>query len=472
MKAWEVPPPGWTVVVSESKSSVVLEITDFTKRFIPVIGLALFVVAFLSNVQIRKSMDPLVELQAGTRRIAQRDFATQVHVTSKDEFQDLAASFNSMSGRLNKQFHALSAINDIDRAVLSALDTDTIIDSVLQGTRNVLACDGVSVSLSPADGAGPHWDLVAVDGTLDAKVQQDILISPDEEEELLVNRDHFTVNATNGRRAYLDVPGFIEKGIDSFVVLPIFVQQQLSGIIALGWTTEPEFGEEDLTQARQLADQVAVALSNARLIEELDALSIGAMTALARTIDAKSPWTAGHSERVTSMAVAIGKEMELPEDDIERLHRGGLLHDIGKIGIPPEVLDKPGRLDEAETEIMRSHVTVGAVILEPIGAYADVIPIVLRHHERYDGKGYPDGLAGQEIDFLARVLAVPDVFDAMSSDRPYRDGMQLPKVISIIRESSGSHFDPQVVDAFVSLMRKNHPEALEASEPLSRSAAS
>ena len=101
-----------------------------------------------------------------------------------------------------------------------------------------------------------------------------------------------------------------------------------------------------------------------------------------------------------------------------------------------------------------------------------MIPIVLRHHERFDGKGYPDGLAGQEIDFLARILAVPDVFDAMSSDRPYRDGMPLTKVISIIRESSGGHFDPQVVEAFLSLMSKNHPDALEASEPVSRSAAS
>ncbi|MCZ6917158.1 MAG: HD domain-containing protein [Gemmatimonadetes bacterium] len=472
MKAWEVPPPGWTVVVSESQSSVVKEITDFSTRFIPVIGLALFVVGFLSNVQIRKSMDPLVELQAGTRRIAKRDFSTPVKVTSKDEFQDLAASFNSMSSRLNKQLHALAAINDIDRAVLSALDTDKIIDSVLSGTRNALACDGVSVSLAPAAGAGPHWNMVAVDGSPNAKIAQQILITPEEEQELLAHPDHFAVNGADGLRAYLDVPGFLERKIDAFVVLPIFVQQQLSGIIALGYASPPELSEEDLVQARQLADQVAVALSNARLIEELDALSIGAMTALARTIDAKSAWTAGHSERVTSMAVAIGQEMELPEEDIERLNRGGLLHDIGKIGIPAEVLDKPGRLDEEETATMRSHVTVGARILEPIGAYADVIPIVLSHHEHYDGQGYPHGLAGEEIHFLARVLAVPDVFDAMSSDRPYREGMGLTKVISIIRESSGSHFDPRVVDAFVSLMKKTHPDALEASEPVSRSAAS
>ncbi len=187
-------------------------------------------------------------------------------------------------------------------------------------------------------------------------------------------------------------------------------------------------------------------------MEELDHLNWGTLQALARTIDAKSHWTAGHSERVTALALAVGRRLGLSDEHLDHLHRGGLLHDIGKIGVPASVLDKPGELTPLERQIMRDHVTVGARILAPIGAYAEAIPVVLHHHERYDGSGYPHGLAGQEIPLLARVLAVPDVFDALSSGRPYRSGWPHEKAIAFVEEQLGSHFDPDVGRAFLEIM--------------------
>jgi putative nucleotidyltransferase with HDIG domain len=444
--------PGWTLVLSESKATVLQPMRKFTTSFPFVILLAVLGVIFLSNFQIKKSMDPLVSLQQGTRRIAKRDFGTPVHVSSGDEFEDLATSFNSMAGRLQSQFNTLTALNEIDHVVLSAQDIDQVIDTVLSGTRRVLPCDGLSVSVLSGSGDKARWRLVAVASRDDEQIRHDIEVSSEEEQELRQHQHHLVIEGGPGSRSYLVISPFTTGGISSFLVLPIFLKGELSAVIALGYVSRPAFGDDDLNQARQMADQVAVALSNTRLIDDLDALNVGALTALARTIDAKSPWTSGHSERVTKTSLKVARKMGLGDDELEMINRGGLLHDIGKIGIPADILDKPAALNEEEMQVMRDHVTVGARILEPIAAYADVIPIVLRHHERWDGSGYPDGIAGENIDFYARLLAAGDVYDALTSHRPYRTGMPHAEAVAWVAEQSGSHFDPQVVQAFLAVM--------------------
>ncbi len=226
--------------------------------------------------------------------------------------------------------------------------------------------------------------------------------------------------------------------------------------MALGYVNATSSAGEDIVYARQLADQVAVALSNARLLEDLNELNIGTLTALARTIDAKSPWTAGHSERVTELALRVGRHLSLHDEALSRLHQGGLLHDIGKIGIPGAILDKPGKLTDEEMQVIRQHPQIGARILSPIAAYGDAIPIVRHHHEKFDGSGYPDGLVGEGIPFLARVLAVGDVYDGCRLDRPYRAGMAHQEALEIIRSGTGSHFDPAIVAAFLDIIAEQH----------------
>ena len=151
------------------------------------------------------------------------------------------------------------------------------------------------------------------------------------------------------------------------------------------------------------------------------------------------------------MVIALGQRAGVGADDIETLRRGGLLHDIGKIGVPASILNKPGRLTSEEFESIRSHPVLGHRILAPIAAFHDALPVVRSHHERMDGSGYPDGLPGEQIPYLARILAVADVYDALVSDRPYRPGLTAAQAVSEVRRSAGAHLDPTLVHQFLEL---------------------
>lgn len=198
---------------------------------------------------------------------------------------------------------------------------------------------------------------------------------------------------------------------------------------------------------------------------ELEAFNIGTLTTLARAIDAKSHWTGGHSERVTNDAVCIGRAMDLPGSELDELRKGGLVHDVGKIATPPEILDKPAQLTPDEEAVMRLHAQQGVHILEPIPAFRPLLPIVGQHHEKWDGSGYPAGLAGTAIARTARVLAVADVYDALRSDRPYRAGLPHSRCVAIIREGAGTHFDPAVVAAFLKVEQSIDQARVNPSRP-------
>lgn len=452
---WSLAPPAkfgvrkWIVMLTLSKADILSPMAEFKKTFPLIILLSLWVVLLLSIGQIRRSLVPLEKLREGTERLAKSDFGSRVAVTSGDEFEELATSFNLMASQLGRQFHALSVMGEIDRAILASLDTRKIVDTVLSRIRDVFPCDCVSVIVQEAGAASVARAYVRDGGVGGVNQEEDIQLLQEEMQRLQENPESLVVT---GR----DLPQYLaplgSRGIRSALVLPVFLKERVSAIIALGHRTPYAYSEEDVLQVRRLANQMGVALSNARLIEELDNLNWGALTALARSIDAKSTWTAGHSERVTDLALRIGWVLGLSQKELNSMHRGGLLHDIGKIGIPAEVLDKMGRLDADETAIMRRHVGIGARILEPIRAYADVIPILLQHHEWFDGNGYPDGLAGEAISLGARIYAVADAYDALTSDRPYRRGLERQPAIEIIRQGAGSQFDPKVVQAFLTLM--------------------
>jgi putative nucleotidyltransferase with HDIG domain len=239
------------------------------------------------------------------------------------------------------------------------------------------------------------------------------------------------------------------SGARSFLVLPLFVDHRPFGALICTNDGSAPLGDDEVRHARQVADQLAVAFSNLQLFEALQEFQWGTLSAFARAIDAKSSWTAGHSERVTAMAVRIGKAMGLGRKDLEIMQRGGLLHDIGKIGTPASLLDKPGKLDSNELQMMHEHVRIGLRILEPIPAFKEALPIVAQHHEWFNGKGYPEGLAGEAISLHARIFAVADCYDALISDRPYRKGLPKSRVVQMLREGSGLQFDPKVIDAFV-----------------------
>ena len=181
-------------------------------------------------------------------------------------------------------------------------------------------------------------------------------------------------------------------------------------------------------------------------------LGVVAMLAtLSRAIEARDPYSPGHSARVTELAEAIARRLGWSEERLALLNVGGPLHDVGKLGVSDEVLAKPGRLDEEELEQIREHPKLGARILLRVAAFRAAIPYVLYHHERWDGNGYPTGRAGEQIPLEARVLAVADAFDAMTSDRPYRRALDHEAAVAEVARCSGTQFDPDVVRIFLEL---------------------
>lgn len=181
--------------------------------------------------------------------------------------------------------------------------------------------------------------------------------------------------------------------------------------------------------------------------------------ALAAALDAKSSCMCGHSERVAEISLLLAKKMKLSHAEKERIHIGAHLHDIGKIGIPDAILNKPGRLTESEYTSIRKHPEIGSNIIKKIKVFQSVVDIVRHHHERYDGKGYPDGISGQEISLGARIVSVADAFDAMTSMRAYRPTISLKDAVNEMRRCRGSQFDPEITDVLIEMVcKKELPE--------------
>jgi HD-GYP domain-containing protein (c-di-GMP phosphodiesterase class II) len=183
-------------------------------------------------------------------------------------------------------------------------------------------------------------------------------------------------------------------------------------------------------------------------------LFINSVRMLAAAIDAKDPYTRGHSERVARYSIGIGKNLELPEKEMRNLRISALLHDVGKIGIDDRILRKPGALSDEEFEVMKQHPAKGAAIMSGVAQLIDIIPGMKYHHEKWSGGGYPDGLEGEQIPMQARIVAIADTFDAMTTNRPYQKAMELGYVVEKIKSFAGTRFDPRVVDAFVNAVKR------------------
>jgi HD-GYP domain-containing protein (c-di-GMP phosphodiesterase class II) len=208
------------------------------------------------------------------------------------------------------------------------------------------------------------------------------------------------------------------------------------------------FTTEDLHLADALAASVSAGIETTLLLKKKDELFYNTIRVLAQAVEMRDPYTGGHTQRVENYSQLLAQQLALPEDDMKLIRIGTPLHDIGKIGIDDAILRKPDRLSPAEVEIMKTHTTRGAEILATVPDLLPAIPIVRGHHERWDGRGYPDGLAGENIPRLARLVAVADSYDAMTSDRPYRKGMAPEEAFEEMKNQSGKQFDPECAAAF------------------------
>ncbi|MCX5800064.1 MAG: response regulator [Candidatus Eisenbacteria bacterium] len=235
---------------------------------------------------------------------------------------------------------------------------------------------------------------------------------------------------------------------------PIHVRGRLIGALLLGERVHGNgFTELDMEMLASLSSSAGIAIENARLYNELQETYVATIKAFVNTIEAKDPYTRGHTERVAEYATAIAEGMGLGPDEIENIRFGAILHDIGKLGVYEQILWKPTALDEEEWKIVKSHPETGASILTGIRFLEKAIDIVRHHHERLDGKGYPDGLKGDALSLYARIACVADSFDAMTSDRAYRDALSVEEALAQMVEKSGTQFDPTVTKAFAKLIK-------------------
>lgn len=441
----------WALVLSEASSHIQEPLDQFKRTFPFVILLSLWVVLFLSFSQIRRSLIPLEKLKEGAQRISQRDFESQIIVNSGDEFEDVAETFNDMSATLGRQFKALKMMSAIDRAVLSSRDARTIVESLLTQIPNIVPCQGVYIALLETTNKMTGDLYFSVVGESQKIQVSDIELLPRDLKLLKEQNDKIYVSGGSISPSFL-LPQD-SSGLKYFFIHPVFLKNKPAAILSLGFYEEPVLSQDEMSNIRQLADQVGVALSNTRLLKELQEINMEILAVLARAIDAKSHWTAGHSERVTGVALKIGKDLALTIKQLVVIHKGGLLHDIGKLGIPNQILDKPAKLSPKEFQIVQTHTTLGARILEPIASYSEIVRIVMEHHENFDGSGYPQGLKGKNISLFSRIFAVADNYDALSSDRPYRRALKLKEVIHYIKIQAGKKFDPMIVDAFLRVIK-------------------
>lgn len=239
----------------------------------------------------------------------------------------------------------------------------------------------------------------------------------------------------------LDIQGYCEKS-DKFDQLLLLVE---SGIKSVKQMYEIKRINEELTETN----------------EKLEQAYLDMVETLRFTVEAKDSYTRGHSDRVSEYSVLIGQKVGLPEDQIKTLRVGGLFHDIGKIGIPDSILLKPGKLTDDEYSEIKNHPSIGAHILGSATIFKDIIPIVKHHHEKFDGRGYPSGLKGEEIPYLARIAAIADTFDAMTSRRSYRNALDLQYVKDEIKRCEGTQFDPQLAEVFLEILNNDFDKIKE-----------
>jgi len=266
---------------------------------------------------------------------------------------------------------------------------------------------------------------------------------------------------TGDLRSSISVP-LIGKGYikNASINRPPQTQERLIGVLNISKSNAgaDPFSESDLELVTLLAGQASAAIENSSLFQELHQSYVKTVRSLVATIELKDSYTSGHSENVSRYAAALAREMGLPTNEVDEIEIGGILHDIGKIGSSEDILLKEGRLTEEEFERMKAHPRNAVKILNSVGLSQNILRIVLHHHERCNGGGYPDGLDRLKIPLGARILMVADTIDAMTSDRPYRKSQPIAKLVSELQKYKGNQFDPDVVDAFERLLAKIGPD--------------
>jgi HD-GYP domain-containing protein (c-di-GMP phosphodiesterase class II)/pSer/pThr/pTyr-binding forkhead associated (FHA) protein len=351
----------------------------------------------------------------------------------------------------------LSTLHHVSDVLSRASSVEGLFDSILSAILDVTKGDRAAILMHEAQaGADADVNVVAVRARTGADNVGTMILSRTVVRDVLEHGiSTFTHDALADGR-YVGGDSIVRQRIRSVMCVPMRTTDVVLGVLYVDSHSTHEFSEAELELLAAIGNQAGIALHRARLLAEVEKLFFDVMKAIAAIIDAKDGYTHRHSERVAAFAVRLAHQLGLSSDDRSVVELSGLLHDVGKIGVPDAILNKPGKLTDEEFAEMRRHPAHGAAILANIQSakVTELLPGVKYHHERWDGGGYPEGLQGEEIPLLGRILSVADFLDALTSDRAYRQGLSMDEVLGMIQAQAGRAFDPQVVAAAVALHDK------------------
>lgn len=364
--------------------------------------------------------------------------------------------------RLDRQLRQLNALHAIDNAINSNFDLRAILDVVLREVADQLRADASSILFFNKDA---HTLDYAAGRGFNSNAIQHTKLNVGEGYAGRVALDRQTIHIPNlteaGNNRLRQALNFAEEKIVAYVGAPLIAKGQIVGVLEI-FQRSPLHPDADwFSFLSVIANQAAIAIENAHLFENLQRANFELTLAYdatiegwSRALDLRDHETEGHTQRVANLTVRLARKLGVSDADILHIRRGALLHDIGKVGIPDGILNKPAPLTEQEWEIMRQHPLYAYKMLRPIKYLRPALDIPRYHHERWDGAGYPEGLRGDIIPLAARIFAIADVWDALTNDRPYRAAWDKNKALEYIRLESNRHFDPKIADNFLSLILK------------------
>jgi HD superfamily phosphohydrolase YqeK len=409
-----------------------------------------------------------LEMSSSSTRKISRERAGRKAADRKTALLESLGQIKGLQGEIAKtilqmqeKVQQLEQFNEFSALLNSSLDPAMVREKALEATCKLLRCETASLLLVDSQKAELYWETAL--GDAGKELQGKVRLPID-------NRSIAGYVAMSGESVVVnDVPGdprhfkkAPNKGFktQTMVCVPLKARDRIIGVLqALNKMPSlpprpsrhewPDFHEEDRRLLETLSHQVAIAVENSRLYTDLKKGFFDTVEALAEAIEKKDRYTGGHTKRVVHYSMCIAKYLDLTPEQLERIRLGAILHDVGKIGIEDRILKKQAPLDEQEWPVMQTHPDLGYDIMSRVEGLKDVIGGMRYHHERWDGKGYPLGLKGEEIPLIARIISVADAYDAMVSTRPYRKGIDPKTAHEEILKYSGIQFDPRVVEAFV-----------------------
>ncbi|MBI1976542.1 MAG: HD domain-containing protein [Candidatus Omnitrophica bacterium] len=343
---------------------------------------------------------------------------------------------------MDKLPETLQVLLEVSKTIVSNLELDKVAETIVLEAIHVLKTDHAALFL--ADRKSQHLNLTAANGFNANEFNNlDLMASWERiENEILSTRRPLLVND-------LEKSSFKNKlSLKSFLAVPLQQKERLMGILIVSNNHPGRFREEDVQILLTLANHAAIGVLNAELYQETEDLFFSIMGALAEAIDAKDTYTHGHSERVMLYSEGLAKHLALPSNQVKAVKIAALLHDVGKIGIPDAILCKEAPLTEEEYKTMQQHPAIGARIVQNILHSELIVPGIRDHHERFDGKGYPKGIKGEDISLAGRIVSIADAFDAMTTDRTYRKKLPIEESMKELHRCAGSQFDPKLVNGF------------------------